>query len=318
MEQRDDGRSVFQTKYEEFAKELLMVFPEQSHQIQTALALDEKARIEKFRDIGCVSEYTNDTANPGTILPGVVLTNDIWNILSETNKKTIWEYVRLLSMCYFLEGMFGEKIEKPAWINDTIRDWGRRLEKVDFESIIGKFANIFIPPTTPQQTTMPEQGTPPPPAAFPKLPERFLKGQLAKLSVEIIQLIKPEDLGITPELIKECETTPSRAFEILIQAISRNPGIIQNTIQRIGKTLQKKVQNGQIRPQEIAQEAEELIKEFANMPEFVDIMSSFKSAFGMEDPDLARQVGREASARMSIVKQRLRNKLDVKKQNKGR
>jgi hypothetical protein len=151
---------------------------------------------------------------------------------------------------------------------------------------------------------------------MPKLPEKFLKGQLAKLAEEIVKDIKPEDLGLSPELIAECETSPSRAFELLIQMFTKNPAAIQNTIKKIGKRLQQKIQSGAIRPQEIAKEAEELMKEFSGNSEFVDMMGSFKSAFGFEDMDTARAAGKEGSARLSMVKERLRKKLEARKAGK--
>jgi ribosomal protein S17E len=115
------------------------------------------------------------------------------------------------------------------------------------------------------------------------------------------------------KMIEECEKSPSRALTLLVQVFTKNPGMIQNTIKKIGNRLQQKVQSGQIRPQEIAREAEELMKEFSSNPEFVDVMESLKSMFGFEDMDSARQAGREGSARLALVQQRLRKKLDAKK-----
>ncbi|MEI7752610.1 MAG: hypothetical protein WCJ71_11065 [Candidatus Omnitrophota bacterium] len=105
--------------------------------------------------------------------------------------------------------------------------------------------------------------------------------------------------------------------EGLIQARSNNPDIIQKTIARIGNRLQHKVQTGVIRPQEIAREAEELMKEFAGNDTFVEMMNGIKSAFGMEDMDMARKAGKEGTARMSIARDRLRKKLDKKKEAAG-
>ena len=55
------------------------------------------------------------------------------------------------------------------------------------------------------------------------------------------------------------------------------------------------------------------MKEFSENEEFVELMSTFKSAFGFEDMGIARQAGKEQSARMAMVKERLRRKLDAKK-----
>jgi hypothetical protein len=74
------------------------------------------------------------------------------------------------------------------------------------------------------------------------------------------------------------------------------------------------VQSGSIRPDDIAREAEELMKEFAENSSFVDMMQGIKSVFGMEDMDTARKAGREGSARLSTARDRLRKKLEKKKQ----
>jgi hypothetical protein len=44
------------------------------------------------------------------------------------------------------------------------------------------------------------------------------------------------------------------------------------------------------------------------------MMGGLKSAFGMEDMDIARAAGKEGSARMATVRDRLRKKLEKKQQ----
>ena len=78
----------------------------------------------------------------------------------------------------------------------------------------------------------------------------------------------------------------------------------------------KRIKRGKIRPEQIAAEAEELKKEFTGNTAFVEMMESFRSTFGMEDPDLAREAGQEGTARRNIVKERLRKKLEAKKAGK--
>jgi hypothetical protein len=140
---------------------------------------------------------------------------------------------------------------------------------------------------------------------------------MAKLAQEIVKEIKPEDLGINAEMLAECEKNPSRSFDILFQVFGNNPNILQKTIHKIGKRLQQKFMSGSIRPQEIAREAEELMKEFASNSSFVDMMEGIKSAFGFEDMDLARAAGKEGSARLSIVKDRLRKKASEREAKKS-
>jgi hypothetical protein len=216
---------------------------------------------------------------------------------------------------------------KPAWMDDAMKDMKEKLESVDFQNIIKKFMTFFKGNEGKEGESSPSGGAMPEgmPAGFeklfengfPKIPEKFLKGHMAKLAQEIVKDITPEDLGISPEMIGECEKNPSRAFDILFQVFGSNPGNIQKIVQRIGKRLQQKIMSGAIRPQEIAREAEELMKEFAENSSFVDMMDGIKSAFGFQDMDLARAAGRESSARLSMVKDRLKKKASEKEAKKA-
>jgi len=309
-----DSPSVFQSKYEEFAKELLATFPELATELRSALALTPQERLQRFQ--ATVKVTTDSTANCGTVLPGVTLTDATWASLSPSNQKVIWEYVRLLTMCCFLEGFSSEGAEgasgskgpnpTKSFIDSVMGDWKEKLGKVDFEGLLGKFSKIFGFGDASGASGF---------SGFkmPKLPERFLKGQLAKLAEEIVRDIKPEDLGLTAETMAECEKSPSRAFDLLVQMFTKNPEAIQTMVKKIGKRLQAKIQSGAIRPQEIAAEAEELMKEFAGNTDLVGMMESLKSAFGFEDMDTAKAAGREGSARLSAVRERLKKKLEAKK-----
>ena len=319
--------SVFQTKYDEFVEDLLGALPEYASQIQIAKSLDSKVRLSRFQEevkIGNTlgGDDTDFKNNPGSVLPGVNISDIVWQSLSENTQKAIWEYVRILSICCFMEAGFSDE-SKPAWMDDAMNDMKTKLEGMDFQNIINKFMTFFKGSNGANgDETKTEGGMPAGfeklfENGFPKIPEKFLKGHMAKLAQEIVKDITPEDLGISPELIAECEKNPSRAFDILFQVFGNNPGVIQKTVQKIGKRLQQKIMSGAIRPQEIAKEAEELMKEFASNSSFVDMMEGIKSAFGFEDMDLARQAGRESSARLSMVKERLKKKASEKEARKA-
>jgi hypothetical protein len=319
--------SVFQTKYNEFVEDLLGALPEYTVQIQAAKALDDSTRLTRFQESvkvgntlgGDANEFNN---NPGTVLPGVEISDSVWASLSENTRKAIWEYVRILSICGFMEAGFSEG-SKPSWMDDAMKDMKEKLEGVDFQNIIKKFMTFFKPGEGAAEGG--DGKTDGIPAGFeklfesgfPKIPEKFLKGHMARLAQEIVKDITPEDLGISKEMIEECEKNPSRAFDVLFQVFGSNPGNIQKIVQKIGKRLQQKIMSGSIRPQEIAREAEELMKEFADNSSFVDMMDGIKGAFGFQDMDLARQAGREGSARLSMVKERLKKKASEKEAKKA-
>jgi hypothetical protein len=331
MEESATETSVFQTKYNEFVEDLLGALPEYTAQIQIAKALDEKTRLVRFQEevkVGNTlgsSEEADNAKNPGRVLPGVEITDAIWASLSENTRKAIWEYVRILSICCFMEAGFSEG-SKPAWMDDAMKDMKEKLESVDFQNIIKKFMTFFKGAEGKEGAAGGAGGLPEGMPAgfeklfesgFPKIPEKFLKGHMAKLAQEIVKDITPEDLGISAEMIGECEKNPSRAFDILFQVFGSNPGNIQKIVQRIGKRLQQKIISGAIQPQQIAREAEELMKEFAENSSFVDMMDGIKSAFGFQDMDLARAAGRESSARLSMVKDRLKKKASEKEAKKA-
>jgi hypothetical protein len=153
-------------------------------------------------------------------------------------------------------------------------------------------------------------------SALPPLPERFLKGKLAKLAEDMVKEFKPEDFGITAEQITACERDPTRAFEILMSASTAGPDVIQKAMMRVAKKLQDKVARGELKPQELVAEAEELIKEFQEHPSFVELMETFRNAFNFSDMETARASGHDNEGRLSQVRERLRKKLNKRNADK--
>jgi hypothetical protein len=127
---------------------------------------------------------------------------------------------------------------------------------------------------------------------------------------------RPEDFGLSAEDIAACESDPTRAFEILMQASARNPERLQKVMTRVAKKLQGKMATGEFKPQDLASEAEELMKEFQSHPAFTEMLNSFREAFSFEDTDTARRAGRDGDNRLAIARARLRKKLDAKKSTK--
>lgn len=326
----EDDFSFFQIKYVEFVEDALGAFPEYCAVLEAAKGLQEAERVVRFRAEVQQQPFAERSEeeirqNPGTILPGVTLTDAVWSTVSEATQRAVWEHLRILSLCLLMEFGDGSSNEdgagaKSPWMEEMMKEMKEKLESVDMDAMMKKFSAFFQAQEAQgaqgTQGDQKDQEEKEASTGFPKLPERFLKGQLAKLAQEIVKDITPEDLGITPEQIAECEKNPTSAFGTLFSTFTKNPGVLQRTIAKIGKRLQQKIISGAIRPQEIAREAEELMKEFAGNASFVEMMEGLKSAFGMEDMDTARAAGRESSARLSLVRERLRRKLDKQQQAK--
>ena len=288
--------NTFQSKYEEFCNDLLVACPELKTSIEGARSISKEQRVSEYK-----SKVLKQTLNTEShvVLPDVTIPESIWESLSKNSQKAIKEYNSILNLCVIYESGDVDGIPQE-WVDNMMREWRTRMEGMDFKKMSSKFFDMFG-----------KSGD-----SLPPLPEKFLKGQMAKLAEDLVKEFNPEDFGFSEEDVEACEKDPSRAFEILMKVSTRNPDLIQKAVQKIGKKLQHKVQTGQFKPQDLAKEAEELISEFQNNPAFVEILEGFRSVFNFEDMDLARKTGNEGSARLSLVKQRLKKKLEEKKKNK--
>jgi hypothetical protein len=301
--------NIFDTKYTEFANELAQCLPELEKEIAAAKALFTTQRLSSFKDQVLPTSGNprrDGTVCPGAVLPGVIITDELWSELSDGTQRAIQEYLTLLSVCCLFDtGMNDPKMWEgtTGWGDDFMNTWKDKMDGGMFAGLAEKMGKMFG-----------EDGS-----NIPKLPEKFLKGHIAKLAEELVRDFKPEDFGFTPSEIASLEKDPARAFEMMMKMYTTKPDLIQKSIQKIGKRLQQKIASGQINPKQIAAEAEELLKTFTDNPAFSSLMESFRGMFGMGagggdiDPDLLRSVGRENDARMSIVKERLRRKLEQKK-----
>lgn len=334
---------MFQQKYNEFVEDLRGALPEYEEAFAAALALHAEDRLTRFQAEVKTANMFHETReikephqiNPRRILPGVELTDAIWASLSENTQKAIWEHTRVLSICCFMEAGFSQDTQ-PKWVENAfaqaMKDVQDKMKSTDLERVLKTFmtyvqsmkgdadanadgdADADSKDDSKGSTESKESKKGFFTNGFPSLPEKFMKGHLARLAQEIVKDITPADLGITAEQLKECEKDPSRAIHILFSTFTERPDVIQKVVTKIGKRLQQKVASGSIRPQEIAKEAEEMMKEFSENSSFVDMMENIKRAFGMEDMDIARKTGNEGSARLSLARDRLRKKLEKKKE----
>ena len=333
---------MFQQKYNEFVEDLRGALPEYEDALSAALVLSAEDRLTRFQQEVKTANMFHENheshqnkgpheINPRRILPGVELTDAIWAGLSENTQKAIWEHTRVLSICCLMEAGFSQDTQ-PKWVEDAfsqaMKDVQDKMKSTDLEGVLKTFMTYFQSMKGSDDTDETDDAKDDSKDAtdakapkkglfengFPSLPEKFMKGHLARLAQEIVKDITPADLGITAEQLKECEKDPSRAIHILFSTFTERPDVIQKVVTKIGKRLQQKVASGSIRPQEIAKEAEEMMKEFSENSSFVDMMENIKRAFGMEDMDIARKTGNEGSARLSLARDRLRKKLEKKKE----
>lgn len=299
--------AIFQAKYEEFAAALKETFPELTDAVDAALQLsmDQRQARYKAEVLPTGGRPARPSAEcPGPVLPGVVLTPALWESVSETTKGTVGQYLALLSFSFVMaEGVDGLDMNMGAfkeWADKFMGEWRNKIGRTDFDSFAKKLTEMFG-----------ADGS-----RLPPFPERLRTGRLAKLAEEIVAELRPEEFGLDPETIARCEADPSQAFEIIMNMTMRNPEKLQGAMKRIVKRLQEKFQQGSFKPQELVAEAEEMMKEFSENPAFVELMETMRSTFGFEDMEMARASGNEGSARLALVRNRLKKKLEAKKQGK--
>lgn len=287
--------SIFDVKYSEFTANLLEAVPELDMQIREAAALSSAERLSRFKTE--VLPHITPTSISRTILPGVTLTDIIWESLGDAGQKAIREFLSVLGVCCMSDS--------EEWSKEFLDKWKESMASVDFDSLAAKMASVFG-----------VKGE-----NLPKFPERLMKGQLAKLADEILREVKPEEFGFTPEMMEEAEKNPEKAFEIITGIYTKNPATLQNVMKRIMKRLQDKIRRGEFKPQEIAKEAEEMMKELTENSAFKDLLESLKGSFGFgdaeEEADLYKSAGRDGDARRNLVRERLRNKLKSKQGQKN-
>jgi len=301
-------RTIFDTKYTEFAEDLRSAVPELSPQITKSLKLSTSDRRKQFLEevLPNCGPGRDTTKCPGNVLPHVKIPEVLWRDIGVGSQKAIQEHLSLLSFCCLYDTNTSNADSSGTsipgdWMGEFMKSWQTTMNGMDFEGMSKKLTEIL-------QSMGPE--------SLPKVPERLLKGHLGKLVEELIKEFKPEDFGLSPEELKACDSDPMKSFTLLNDIYTNRPEVLQRAIQRIASRLQEKFRRGEIRPDQIAAEAEEMMKEFSENTSFVEMMETFKKTFGMQDPDTARKAGQDQSARSLLVRERLRKKMEAKRGGK--
>jgi len=307
----------FTKKYNDFCEDLRSAFPELESKLVAAKNLPFEERVFRFKKevLPNAGPMRDGSVCPGFVLPGVEITELIWAETSSNSKEAIQKHLTVLSFITLYDIHKEGEDGKEDWAERLMHEWTTKMGGIDFEEISKKLLETFagskggFARAAAAATAAAEGGDGTNPFGNFKLPERFLKGQIAKLTEEIVSAFKPEDFGLDKETLEKLEREPGSAIELLMNIYKNKPHLIQTAMKRIVKRVQEKFQNGSFSPEQIAAEAEELMKEFSGNDEFVKMMESFRNTFGMADMENAKRNNRDGNARTNIVKERLRKKL---------
>ena len=140
-----------------------------------------------------------------------------------------------------------------------------------------------------------------------KLPERLFKGQIAKMAEELAREFKPEDFGLSPELLETSD--PTKIFGYLQEVFTRKPELLMAGAKRIAQKIQGKFERGELKREDLMREAEEMMKEFSDNPMFSELFGGLTEMLSGSD----KETGNEGSARRRAVQERLRKKMEAKR-----
>lgn len=291
--------ATFASVYGQFLDDLKGTFPEYTAALTLAGSLpDIQGRfIEVWR------AHTNNVAvQNGTIFteaglemaPGFLMTKALWSELSDGTRAAIWKYLStllLLSASDSDSGLWdlsGFQHDMETMMEMLKGDGGSHFKDM-FEKL-GKMAETF--------GIKDLSGA----AGKFKIPERLFKGHIAKIAEELVKEFKPEDFGISPEMLESDD--PARVFNYLQEIFTKKPETMMMAAQKIAKKIQAKFQRGELKREEIIREAEELMKEFSDNTAFSEMFGSLGEMFKMGE----KESGNEGSARRREVQERLRRK----------
>jgi hypothetical protein len=305
--------------YSQFMCEMGLSFPELEKACDIAINLRWKEFSAAVKPIlhqiatRDASVFTNEGVQ---IAPNVVMTKKLWNDAGKDTQKAIWDFLSSLVLLATYEEKHSAKntVEEPDFtkffdisgadvdLKNMFEKLGKQFSNKSFsaffdgikeaaENMKDKFADIS--------------------GGMPKIPERLFKGHIAKIAEDLAKEFKPEDFGLSPDVLESNDT--GATFEYLQQIFTKNPDLLMRGAKKIAQRIQEKLQKGQVRREDLVAEAEELMKEFQNNTMFSQIFEQLSSQLKNMGGDTGQNT---QSERLRATKERLRKKAEAKAEAK--
>jgi hypothetical protein len=320
---------TFEGTYAQFVDDLKGTFPEFSAALTHAASLpDSKERfVTIWKSHTSHIAACNATVFDGDgieLIPGFVMKRALWNELSESTHSVIWKYLSSLlllaaasstteeaSGLWDLSGFNADMETMMRMLSEGgagamgdggVEGFGGMGESMkDIFSKLSSMASMFggLGGMKPEDLS----GA----ASKFKIPERLFKGHIARIAEELVKEFKPEDFGISPDMLESDD--PARVFNYLQEVFTKKPELMMSAAQKIAKKIQAKFQRGEIKREDIIREAEELMKEFSENTAFSELFGSLGEMLKGSE----KESGNEGSARRREVQERLRRKAEAKK-----
>lgn len=298
----------FASTYAQFLDDLKGTFPEYTAALTLAAALPDS--MTRFVDVWRTHTTAVATCDASIfdasgveLVPGFVMTTKLWSELSTTTHAVIWKYLSTLLLLAASHGA------EPLWdisgFQTSMEEMMRGL-KASAEGGMGDggvFSSMFskLEEMAASFGIKDLSGAAAGLGGF-KVPERLFKGHLARIVEELVKEFKPEDFGITEEMMAAKD--PKTIFTNLQEIFTKKPEMLMSAGQKIAKKLQAKFASGAIKREEIITEVEELMKEFSDNEQFSELFGSLGEMLKSSD----RSTGNEHSSRLREARERLRKK----------
>jgi hypothetical protein len=308
-----DEHVNFHKCFLQFLDDLEGTFPEFKDDIKVLRDMDGKTAQAKFVKLWrdrtglLLMQDVEGAIFDDEILPNIEISKKLWNELSEKTQTAIFNHLNtlvILSANMMSDSMFDIKgiaehmktMEESPMMKDL-------FEKVS--SAFATFDKSFKKETKPAGGAGTSEEEPKLPF---KIPEKLFKGHIAKMAEELAKEFKPEDFGLSPELLETSD--PTKVFAYLQEVFTKNPDLLMKGAQKIAKKIQGKFERGEIKREELLAEAEEMMKEFGENEVFKGLFGSLGEMMKMSEPSGS------VSERRRAVQERLRKKLESRKAKK--
>jgi hypothetical protein len=326
------SKATFKQVYVQYLSEMGLTFPELEKAADKALKSTSYSDFYKVVS-PILSQIASRDASIFTdtgvsIAPGVVMTKKLWKEGGKSTQSAIWEFLSSLTLLATFEmkhSKKGEKAEKAEKAEKT-EESGDFLNGFDisganidlkkmFESLGSSFSNQsfgnFFEGIKEAAENMKDTFSGISGESLPKMPERLFKGHIAKIAEELAKDFKPEDFGLSPELLQSND--PTAVFDYLQEIFTKKPEMLMTGAKKIASRIQDKLRRGEVRREDLVKEAEELMGEFKNNPMFSQIFEQLGAQLRNAGGGGGGDTG---SARRKEVQERLRKKLAEKEKAK--
>jgi hypothetical protein len=309
---------TFASTYAQFLDDLKGTFPEYAAALTLAASLpDSMTRFVDVWRVHTASVAASDAsifdASGVELVPGFIMTTALWTELSENTHAVIWKYLRTLLLLAASTGA------EPLWdisgFQTSMEEMMRGLRAsaeggegaeggvgVAFAAMFAELEKMAAGFGLKTDLSGASPGIAGAAAAGFKVPERLFKGHIARIVEELVKEFKPEDFGITEEMMSAKD--PKAIFTNLQEIFTKKPEMLMAAGQKIAKKLQAKFASGAIKREEIITEVEELMKEFSDNEQFSELFGSLGDMLKSSD----RATGNEHSSRLRETRERMRKK----------